>query len=267
MIAPAWAMTTSRPVGSVMTAMSPVAPARIAASMPWPPSSSDGTLATRISPSRRSSRPASRIARTAARIDATPPFMSHAPRPNSRSPSIAADHGSSDHVARSPTGTTSTCPTSTIRRAARPADPPEDDRQALPRHLLARPVGVGTDLRGIRLDPLHAAADLGKQRRHPVLHRALVAGDARDPDDVRERVDRPARLDRVDGPRLVLAQALRRSILGRRHGPEDTAREHGDPVEAFRCGIECPRVVGVSRRRSPRARRRAGRPPRGCCSG
>ena len=46
--------------------------------------------------------------------------MSQAPRPNSRSPSSLPDHGSSSHVARSPGGTTSTCPTSTIRRPPRP---------------------------------------------------------------------------------------------------------------------------------------------------
>ena len=49
-IAPAWAMTMSRPDGSGITHRSPVAPARIAASVPWPPSSSEGTRATMSCP-------------------------------------------------------------------------------------------------------------------------------------------------------------------------------------------------------------------------
>ena len=83
-IAPAWATTMSRSDGSVMIARSPVAPARIAASVPCPPSSSDGTSATSSSPSSRSRSPAAPSARTAARIAATPPFMSQAPRPYRR---------------------------------------------------------------------------------------------------------------------------------------------------------------------------------------
>ena len=56
-IAPAWATTMSRFDGSGMIARSPVTPARIAASVPWPPSSSDGTSATTSSPSSRSRSP------------------------------------------------------------------------------------------------------------------------------------------------------------------------------------------------------------------
>ena len=81
-MAPAWATTTSRFDGSVMIARSPVAPARIAASVPWPPSSSDGTSddhqlaveaveVARASPSARTARedrrdPALHVARAAA---------------------------------------------------------------------------------------------------------------------------------------------------------------------------------------------------------
>ncbi len=79
--APAWAITTSRPVGSVITAASPTIPARIAASIPWPPSSSDGTETASTSPSNRSAAPDAATARSAARIATTPPFMSQAPRP------------------------------------------------------------------------------------------------------------------------------------------------------------------------------------------
>jgi hypothetical protein len=122
-IAPAWATTMSRSDGSVMIAASPVTPARIAASVPCPPSSSPGTNATTTSPSRRSRSPLCWSARTAPRIDATPPFMSHAPRPRTRPSRTAPDHGSSLHVPRSPGGTTSRWPDRTSRRSPRPARP------------------------------------------------------------------------------------------------------------------------------------------------
>ena len=78
-IAPAWAVTIWRSVGSVMTAEPPAKPARIAASIPAPPSSSPGTVSRIASPP--SSTSASTSARSAARPATTPAFMSHAPRP------------------------------------------------------------------------------------------------------------------------------------------------------------------------------------------
>src|SRR4026208_97856 len=79
-------MTTSRPDGSVMTATSPVAPARIAASMPRPPASSDGTDTTSSSPLKREASPDATTARTASRIAPTPPFLSQAPRASTPPP-------------------------------------------------------------------------------------------------------------------------------------------------------------------------------------
>src|SRR2546421_735202 len=87
-----------------MIAASPVTPPRIAARVPCPPSSSPGTNATTSSPRRRRAAPVATIARTAATIAATPPFMSHAPRPYRRPSVIAPDQGSTDHVAASPGG-------------------------------------------------------------------------------------------------------------------------------------------------------------------
>ena len=114
-MAPAWATITSRFDGSVMTHMSPAAPARMAASDPCPPSSSDGTKATTSSPRRCSSAPQAPSARTAPRIAATPPFMSQAPRPYIAPSRTSAPKGSVVQVAGSPIGTTSMWPDSTMR--------------------------------------------------------------------------------------------------------------------------------------------------------
>ena len=123
-IAPACATTTSSSDGSGMIARSPVAPARIAASVPWPPSSSDGTSATMSSPSSRRRTPVAASARSAPRIAATPPFMSFAPRPYTLPSRISPPNGSAVQVAGSPIGTTSWWPLSTMRRPpARPARP------------------------------------------------------------------------------------------------------------------------------------------------
>ena len=125
-IAPAWAVTRSSAVGSGITATSPVTPARIAASIPPPPSSSEGTVTNRISPP--SSTPACRLAlataRTAARPAITPPFMSTAPRPYSSPPTRVGVQGGDRHSDSSPTGTTSTWPRTIARRPpGRPVRP------------------------------------------------------------------------------------------------------------------------------------------------
>ena len=81
--------------------------------------------------------------------------------------------------------------------AAGPAQPAEHDRQPVARHLLAGPVRVA---RGPRPGPARGAPPRhptsASSVGHQVLDRALVAGDARDPNEPRQRVDRPARVDR-----------------------------------------------------------------------
>ncbi len=197
-MAPACATTTSRLDGSVITAIAPVAPARIAARVPWPPSSSDGTKTTISSPSSPSRAPASRRPRTAARIAATPPFMSHAPRPynrpsrTSRAPRIGRPgariaRGHDVEVTREDAPS---------RRVVGTPRPPDHDRQRRPRHLLARPIGVGPNGRRIRLDDLDVEADLAEGIRSPGHHRFLGARDAGDPDERPEVGKQPIPIDR-----------------------------------------------------------------------
>ena len=127
-----------------MIAMSPVTPARIAASVPCPPSSSEGDegddqLAVEAARARRLDRaPGPRRGSRPRR-----PSCRTAPRPYSAPSRISAPHGSTVHVAGSPGGTTSSVPDKTSRRPARPAQPADDHGQRRPRHLLARPVRVG----------------------------------------------------------------------------------------------------------------------------
>ena len=195
-IAPAWATTTSRPDGSVMTARSPVAPARIAASVPCPPSSSDGTSTTSSSPPSRWRSPATSSARTAATIAATPPFMSQAPRPNSSPSRTSPAHGSTVQVAGSPAGTTSRWPDRISRRP--PGRP-------------ARPMTTGSDVRGISWpgqagssriatrvggELLDGQADAAQRRRRPDGHGLLRSGDARDPDQLAQVRNQPISIDR-----------------------------------------------------------------------
>ena len=123
-IAPAWATTTSSDDGSGITHRSPVTPARIAASVPCPPSSSLGTRATISSPWSAASAPVTPSALTAPRIAAMPPFMSQAPRPYRWPSRTSPENASPVQVAGSPAGTTSTWPDSTRRKApGRPARP------------------------------------------------------------------------------------------------------------------------------------------------
>ena len=107
-IAPAWAVTISRRVGSVITAASATSPARIAANAPAPPSSSAGTVTSTASAS--SSTSASRNARMAAKPATTPPFMSTAPRPYSAPSRIWGEKAGVVHCNSSPAATTSMCP-------------------------------------------------------------------------------------------------------------------------------------------------------------
>ena len=197
--------------------------------MPCPPSSSDGTLATRISPPSRSSSPASRM-RPDRRRGSTrrrPSCRTRRGRTAGRRRSPPTT-GRRDHVARSPTGTTSTCPTSTIRR------PP--GRPSRPRTIGSRSRGISSpgqsgssrDRGRVRLDPLDPTADLGEQRRHAVLHRALVAGDARDPDDVGQGIDRPSR-PRPRRRLVPLRRAGSRALVSRlRHRPRIRGRHKAE---------------------------------------
>ena len=106
-IAPAEMVTTSRRVGSGITAASPTYPARIAANVPAPPSSSDGTP-TRITSPASPSGPTARVtARIASSAATSPPFMSHVPRPNTRPSRRSGSNGGVVQLAGSPAGTTS----------------------------------------------------------------------------------------------------------------------------------------------------------------
>ena len=154
-------------------------------------------------------------ARTAARIAATPPFMSQAPRPNSSPSRIVAGPRVVVQVDGSPGGTTSTCPTSTIRRPPGAAEPADDDRQRRPGHLLARPVGVGPDVGEVRRRSARPPARSSASTGADVRDRLLGAGDARDPDE-RARSSTAARRRRRRPPDRRRSRRPRRSVDGSR---------------------------------------------------
>src|SRR5690606_36535859 len=109
--APAFAVITRPPVGSVITAASAVWPLARVPNAPSPPSSSLTTQCT--ANGLVSLTPARWTARATATLATRPAFMSQAPLPCSTSPLMRAENGSlPSHLARSPTGTTSTCPCS-----------------------------------------------------------------------------------------------------------------------------------------------------------
>ena len=155
---------------------------------------------------------------TAARIDATPPFMSTAPRPYRRSPSRSAAHGSRVHVAGSPDRhDVHVADEHDPPPATRPRDPPAD-RGARGRSGAGRaasPRRASRD-RGARpRDPAPAAppeARLGEQLGDQVLDRALVAGDARHPDEPRQRMERS--VQRPPRRRRSLRGCVRSLALG-----------------------------------------------------
>ncbi len=104
---PALAGITDPAVGSAIRHASPPCPRRSVANVPAPPSSSPITVCT--ASGFRNRMPAATIAATAPRIAATPPFMSHVPRPHITPSSTRAENGSPPgHTP--PGGTTSTCP-------------------------------------------------------------------------------------------------------------------------------------------------------------
>ena len=266
-IAPAWATTTSRSDGSVMIARSPVAPARIAASVPWPPSSSDGTRATSSSPASRSRSP-----RGAERPDGAPGSRRRRPscrrrRARTARPSrISPPHGSAVQVAGSPGGTTSRWPDRTTRRP--PARP-------------ARPMTTGSDVRGIsspgQSGSARTAAGSGRRRLdgQPELAQR-VGGPRRRP---------PPRSPVMLGIRISACRsATSRAPIDRRRArcapppAAASATQHrpghaGRPARAVdadlgrRVGVDLAAGRGERRRSSagcprPGSRRRAGRPAR-----
>ena len=146
-------------------------------------------------------RPPRRAPGRAARIAATPPFMSQAPRPYSAPSRISPPHGSTVQVAGSPGGTTSRWPDRMTRRPPGRPEPPDDDRQRRPRHLLARPVRVGADRRRVRVERSRPSSPSVAQRvGRPGRDRLLGPGDARDPDERLEVGDQPVAVDRRAPP-------------------------------------------------------------------
>ena len=208
-----------------MTATSPVAPARIAASVPWPPSSSDGTNATTSSPSSRASDPVTRERpHRAEDRGARRPSCRTAPRPYSVAVAdLAAPgvRGPGRGVARRHDVDV---PDEDEPPAARPPEPPDDDRQRRPRHLLAGPVRVrrgssaGSGLEHLDGQPERRRA--GPRARAWIA--LLVAGDARDPDERREvrderrRRPRPPAAARAAGRRRGSCAQDRAGQAGRR---------------------------------------------------
>ena len=155
-IAPAWAMTMSRPVGSVMIATSPVDARpgwRRASPARRPPRT--GTLATRISPAEpvgepgRDERPNGAEDRGDAALHVAPrrDRRARSPLPLAGPRVVRPGRGIADGHDVDVTDEDDPPP-------ARLAEAPEHDREAVARHLLARPVGVGADRRP---DPARAA--------------------------------------------------------------------------------------------------------------
>ena len=113
--APAWAHTTSKPVGSGIRQASKAESRSSAANVPCPPSSSEATAQ-----STTSQRADPRAAAMACSAATTAPFMSTDPRPCTKPSSIAPDQGPCRHGSE-PGATTSTWPLRHSRGA--PAGP------------------------------------------------------------------------------------------------------------------------------------------------
>ena len=179
-----------------MIARSPVTPARIAASVPCPPSSSDGTRATTSSPSRRPSSPEAPSARTAAsdRGDATL-HVARAPAVERAVADLAAPRvgGPGGGVARrhdievagqdDPTAT-------------RTAGSPDDDREGGAWHLLARPCRVRANRGRVGRDHLDREPQPSQGLGRPGGDRLLRTRDAGHPDQCLQVLDHPLAIDR-----------------------------------------------------------------------
>ena len=167
-IAPAWATTTSRSDGSVMIAMSPVTPARIAASVPCPPSSSDGTRATISSPleplevAGRAERPDGRQDRGDAALHVAGATAVDRAVADLAAPRIGRPRRRIARRARRRDDRTGR----SAGRRDRPTRPMTTGNER-PRHLLARPGRVGADGAEIRADDLDRPARARAARRPP----------------------------------------------------------------------------------------------------
>jgi hypothetical protein len=75
------------------------------------------------------------------------------------------------------------------------ARPPDDDRQRLTGHLLARPSRVAPEGRKVRPDDLDPQTDVQQCPRRPVRDVLLGTGDATDLDQRLEVVDQPVAID------------------------------------------------------------------------
>ena len=175
--APACAQTTSKPVGSGISAASKAASRSSAANVPRPPSSSE-----RDAPAARPRASLAPVAQRGQRVqrgDHARPSCRPTPRPCSRPSSTAPDHGPCA-TARVPGPTTSTWPLSAIRRGAPPGSVAVSAPQLVAR-APPRPGGPGARAgrrgraRAGRRPARARAARLGEQ----LERRALVAGDAR----------------------------------------------------------------------------------------
>ena len=195
-MAPAWATTMSRFDGSGMIARSPVTPARIAASVPWPPSSSDGTSATISSPG-SSSEPAARAEgpdRPEDRGDAGLHVAGAAAvQPAITDVATPRIHGPGRRIARRHDVEMARQDDPPTLAVAGPAD---HDRQRRTSHLLARPRVVTADGQRVRLDDLDGQAELPERVGRPGRDSLLRPGHRRDPDERLQVGDQPALVDR-----------------------------------------------------------------------
>ena len=170
---PRQATQTTRPLGSGTIAASACS-VRAANSPPAPVDSSSVTVLTIRSPA--SVTPSSASVHAASTMHATPPFMSHAPRPYSRPSRSTAVNGSGCvQSARGSTSTTSTWPLSS---SVLPPPLPRKRATSCGRPVNVEPVGhhrVRPQRLGIGLVQLDLGAVPAQERREVLLQRALLA--------------------------------------------------------------------------------------------
>ena len=254
-IAPAWAMTTSSADGSGMIAQvagraGPDRRQRPLAAVLLGRHERDDQLALQPARARRSRRAPGR----APRIAATPPFMSHAPRPYS-SPSRTSppttgrrSRSRGRRAARRPTW-----PDEHEPPPARPARPARARPGASSRgDLLARPRRVVADRRRIRVEHLDREAQRLEPVREPRLDRVLVAGDARESRTSAARLGRRSAAG-VDG-RRPRARAAAASGVARGSSAQDRPGQAGDAAGAVLADLAQRRSRGP---RTPAASSRA----------
>ena len=187
---PTWASIAACLNGSGMIAASVRGQRARQAAAPLPVHSSSITVSTSTSPRR----PTSRSARTAPSIATIPAFMSAAPRPNMRPPSISAPHGSYDQRCSGVAGTTSMWP---LKVSDRP--PPLPARRAV---TFGRPGIADQRRRGARHARVHVPeqrlqSDRAQLLGHDLLRGQLVAQGAGRADEFAKQRElaTPARVD------------------------------------------------------------------------